>query len=419
MRITARPLGRLLFAAAAWASIARGPLSAQSRPTPSAAPLPAGSAALRPDSVLTPPGGPKLIRLTAPGSGLTTMRLSVRMDEMPAEAGAGQILLMLGLERARAAASPVGARIEGTRTPWGIAYTVVGSSDDFDYLAYVLREAVAEPKLDRVDLERARTRVREAADHARETGAGRLGAELRSAAIPGSLALVGTPESLEGLSATSMRDLWSRTHRRERMSVVVVGAEPLELVLAALKDIGARGRAPLPPTGKAEITHTTKVEVLRHWYGEAWVAGDVRDPKAAVLAGLVASRMRDTKSDIQTNVEVWDVGRARVLAITGAAYPAGAAALRLRVSGALAETAAKLAPDEIGPAVAALRFDLLSSARTPWGLAELVGRYHDATGSADAAYQHVADLERIDLAVMRAYLQELQKRGPARAEIRP
>jgi hypothetical protein len=381
--------------------------------------LPAAVEALRPDSVLTPPGGPKLVRLTAPGSGLTTLRLSIQVDETPAEAGAAEMLVRLGLERARAAGAPRGARVEGVRTPWGLAYTVIGASDDFDYLAYLLREAVAEPRLDRVDFERTRVRVREEAARLRETGAGRLSAELRAGAVPGSLPLIGTPESLDALTAGVVGDLWSRTHRRDRMSVVVVGAEPLELVLASLKDVGAQGRAPLTPSLPAPVPRSSKAEVLRNWYGEAWVAGDVRDPRPAVLASMLASRLRGAQEDVQTGVELWDVGRTRVLVVTGTAYPAGAVAMKRRITGVLPEAAARLAGDEVAPAVASLRFDLLAGARTPWGLAGLVGRYHDATGVADAAYQHVVELDRIDVASMKAYLGELQRRGPTRAEIKP
>src|SRR5688572_10581484 len=120
------PRARRLLLAAAWLALVPLPLQAQdTRPARAAAPVRVpGVGALRPDSVLTPPGGPKLIRLTAPGSGLTTLRLSVRVDETPAEAGAAQILVNVGLERARAAGAPMGAEVEGTRTPWGITYTV-------------------------------------------------------------------------------------------------------------------------------------------------------------------------------------------------------------------------------------------------------------------------------------------------------
>jgi hypothetical protein len=380
---------------------------------------PDAASALRPDSILTPPGGPTLIRLTAPGSGLTTLRLSVPLDETPSEAGAGQILVQLGLERARNAAASLGARVDGTRTAQGIAYTVVGATDDFDYLAYVLREAVAEPRADPIDFEHARMRVHEEADRLRETGAGRLSYELRTAAVPGSAPLSGTPESLDALTPDVVHDLWSRTHRRARMSLVVVGAEPLELVLAAFKDIGARGAAPEPPTAAAPRAKPTKVEVLRNWYGEAWALGDARDPRGELIAALIASRLRDQTGGDQMGVELWDVDTTRVLAITGTAYPTRALAMRRRVTGILPEIATKLGRDEVAPAVAALRFDLLAGARTPWGLAALVGRYYDATGEPDAAYRHLIALEAVDYASLESYLQDVQHKGAARAEIKP
>ena len=186
-----------------------------------------GADALRPDSVLVAPGGPRIVRLSRPGSGLTALRLSVRITEAPIEAGAAMVLQMLGLDRARAAAWPVGARVEGNRTPWGIAYTVAGPSEEFDYLAYVLRLAVSEPDPDRVSLERARTQARLEAERTAETAAGRLGARLRAAAMPEALPLEGTSASLDGVTRETLRNLWRRTHRREDMTIVLVGPEPV------------------------------------------------------------------------------------------------------------------------------------------------------------------------------------------------
>ena len=66
--------------------------------------LPAATDALRPDTVLMPPGGPRVIRLSAPGSGLTVLRLSVPIEEIPIEAGTAFVLQILALDRARGAA---------------------------------------------------------------------------------------------------------------------------------------------------------------------------------------------------------------------------------------------------------------------------------------------------------------------------
>lgn len=423
-----RPFRRCLTSACAWGWLTLAPaLAAQSAaPSPQGGGgglgpvFPAATTALRPDSVLTPPGGPRLLRLSAPGSGLTALRLSIPVQEGPVEAGAAQILATLGLYRARVAAAAIGARVEGSRTPWGIVYTAVGASEDFDYLAYVLREAVAEPRLERVEFERARSSVRGEAQRLRETASGRVATDLLASVIPGFMPPVGTPESVNGLTASAVRQLWSRTHRRENMALVLVGPEPLELVLASFVDVGSgqRGRA-FAPTAPAPAGRRERVEMLRDWYGQAWVAGDARNPEGAVVAVLIASRLREVQPAFESSVQLWEVGNARVLAVTGATYPAGGPGMRRRLQGILDETAARVGREEVSPAVARLRLEMLSSARTPWGLAGLVGRYHDATGDPDAVYQHILALDRLTADAIRLYLQDLQRRGPARAEQRP
>ena len=380
----------------------------------------AASTALRPDSVLFPPGGPRVIRLPAHSSELTTLRLSIPVQEGPTEAGAAQILTLLGLARTRGAAAAIGARVEGNRTPWGIAYTVVGPTADFDHLAYVLREAVAEPRFDRIVFERARSRVRMEAQRERETASGRLTAELRAAAAPEAFPAVGTPASLDMISMVTLRNLWDRTYRREDMSLVLVGPEPVELVLASLRDIGSGEETPIVvPAARPPAEPDEGAEVLRNWYGTAWVAGDARDPHGEVVASLIARRLREEEPAFESDVQLWYVGSIRVLAVTGASYGSAAPMVRRRVDSVLAEVAGSVGRDEVAPTVAALRFDFLSGASTPWGLAGLVGRYHDATGDPYAAYQHLVALDKVTPETVARFIRELELSGPLRAEVTP
>jgi hypothetical protein len=48
-----------------------------------------------------------------------------------------------------------------------------------------------------------------------------------------------------------------------------------------------------------------------------------------------------------------------------------------------------------------------------------VGRYLDATGEPDAAYQNIVALDRLNPDAIRLYVAELQRRTPATAELRP
>ena len=375
-----------------------------------------------PDTVLIPPGGPRIIRLTAPGSGLAALRLSIAVEETPTETSTVAMLHTLGLEQARAAALPLGVLVGGSRTPWGIAYTIVGPSEEFDYLAYVLRQAVAEPNPGRVELERARTRVIAEMDRVLETPAGRLAAQLRAAVAATAPHPVQATTALESVTELTLPTLWRRIYRPEAMSVVLAGAVPVEVALASLHEIGSRttGTGDVLDTYRGLMeTELPRPEVLRRWYGEARVAGDITDPHSTVLALLISRRLRELQHDFDSSVQLWGIGRTHVLAVTGAAYPSNATAMRRQVQSALSEATANIGAEILVPVLAALRFELLAAARTPWGLAMHAGRYHDATGEPDAGYQYVRALNRVSPESLYRYLNELSARPVTHAEVVP
>ena len=374
---------------------------------------------LRPDTVLDPPGGPRLIRLPAPGSGLTAIRLSIPVEEAPVEASAAAILHTLGLERARLAARPLGVSVRGSRTSWAVAYTVVGPSAEFDYIAYVLRQAVAEPRLSQVELDRVRAQAVAGAGRVMETPAGRLVAELRAAVVTAAPRLEHETVALQTITELTLRDLWHRTYRRELMSVVLVGGEPPELALASLREIGSGAGGAVATDTSLAKRELPQLDLLRRWYGEARVAGDVTDPHGVVVARLISSRLHGLKDDFDSSVQLWDIGRTRVLAVTGAAYPSDAAAMRRQVRGVLDEATADVDMEMLAPVLAALRFEFLATARTPWGRAAHAGRYHDATGDPEAAYRYVMALDSVSPGSLQRYLSGLARRPVARAEVGP
>lgn len=375
-----------------------------------------------PDTVLAPPGGPRIIRLPAPGSGLAALRLSIAVEETLIETSTAAILHTLGLEQARAAALPLGVRVGGSRTPWGIAYTIVGPSEEFDYLAYVLRQAVAEPRPGRVELERARARVMAEMERVLETPAGHLAAELRAAVVATALHPVRATTALESVTELTLPALWRRIYRPEAMSVVLVGAVPVEVALASLREIGSgtTGTGEVLDTYRGLVdTESPRPEVLRRWYGEARMAGDITDPHSTVLALLISRWLRELQHGFDSSVQLWDIGRTHVLAVIGAAYPSDAAAMRRQVQGALSEATANISAEILVPVLAALRFEVFAAARTPWGLAIHAGRYHDATGEPDAGYQYVRALDRVSPESLYRYLNELTARPVTHAEVEP
>lgn len=378
-------------------------------------------APLVPDTVLTPPGGPRIVMFGAEGDGVAALRLSVPLREGPVEEGAGEVLAALALTRMQGLARRVGAGVSATRTPWGMAYEVEGAAADFEYLAYLLRVAVAAPDTARAALDAARAHLEEVQDRARETPDGRLAAELRAGVAPDAPPPEGSPATLAGLDGARLTAVWRRSHQASGMTLVVSSPLVPEAVLAATRGMGAPAAdaAPPPDTPARAVRSPVRVQTLRDWYGEAYEAGDSRNPVAGVAARLVADALRSRATGYQTDVELWDLPTRSVLVLTGAAYPRRTAAMRRIVSGTLEAVSSGLDADAVHAAALATRFEILSRARTARGLVEVVGRALEPDGDPDAAARHVEALSGVDLNAVAALLRRMRARGPVRVQVRP
>ena len=375
---------------------------------------------LTPDTVFRVPSGPRIAKLSMPGSELVALRISIPVQETLAEAGAGRVLEALGVERALARATPLGVTVEGARTQWGISYTVVGTRPDFDFLAYLLREAVAEPQASEADFERRRLALRSEALRTLETPAGRLAAELRAAADPGTPPMEGTPASLDRLMPSVIRGLWGRTHRPEDMTVVVAGDIPDELLLAAFRDMPEPSSGAVPgPSGTAPPDPRGSTQVLRHWSAEAYLVGDAYNAHAPVVALLIADRLRAESETFEAEVQLWETKSGHAIVVLAAAYPGGAVRMRSRVRSVLSETRSALTAEIVRGSVARVRHRFLHDARTPAGLVSLVGQHMDATDESDSARSFLDALDAVTMESTRAFFVRLEARTPLRAEVRP
>jgi predicted Zn-dependent peptidase len=334
-----------------------------------------------------------------PGASVTALRVSVLLDEEAHEAGAARLLQAHALQRVRSAASSVGAVVTATRTPWGIAYTVVGPQTHFEYMAWILRQAVSEPNLDRVLAER-----------------------LWSQISPSESRLDGSHASLQQITPGSVRQLWARTHRPDRMTVVASGPVTVDPIIAALKDLVGSADAGPPQRADARAVPPPdrgRPQVLRRWYGEAFLAGDPTDPHAEVLALMAGRSLRQGSQGYEAGVELWELDRTRILAVTGAAYGRNASAMTARIRGLLEETRAAITPEAAAGAAAGIRFQLLADARTPDGLVNLVGRHMDATGTPTGALDYLRRLDQVTASSLETFLATVESSGPVSAELRP
>ncbi len=376
---------------------------------------------LLPDSVLAPPGSPRVIRLPAPTEGVVSLRLSIPLSESPAEAGAGRMLAMLAQRRLEGPASALGARVEAGRTPWGLVYTVTGPVADLDYLTYLLRVAAREPSPDVGTLEAVRAELDERLRRLEETGGGRIEAELRAAATPEKPPIDGTRGSLPTLGVATLRDVWARSHRPEAMTLLVAGQVADPVLLASLAGLGSNESSPAPPSGAPAppSPRPGRVQTLRRWVGAAWSTSAPLDPRAAVAAVLLARRLRDEQDDYEAEIRLWETSDRTVLAAVGAAYPRQAAALQRRIDGLIQDATSNLQPGEAQSVAERIRRDLLLQARTPWGRVHLVGRFIDAGLAIDAARRYLDALTDLDDDAMRAFLQDLSAGQTFRAQVRP
>ncbi|MDP2957615.1 MAG: hypothetical protein Q8N53_14410 [Longimicrobiales bacterium] len=392
--------------------------AAQAQVTPGALRV---AAPLVPDTVLSPPGGPRIVLLTSPGEGVAALRLAVPLREGPPEAGAGRLLRDLALERMRTLARPVGAEVAVARTPWGIAYSVVGAAADFEYLAYLLREAVAPPDVDGPAFAEGRLRLRGATAQAVESPFHRVAADLRSQVSPGVGPLEGTPGSSQAMDGARVRELWLRTHQSSAMTLVVSAPVVPEVVLAATRAMGAPEESARPPldTPVPAGVRQAAPQVLRTWYGEAWAAGSGGDPHAPVVASLVASHLESQAQGFEASVELWELPERWVLAVVGAAYGRDVAAMRRAVSGAMAGARDALDASSVARATARIRSDAMQLSRTPAGLVSVVGRAMEGTGDPMAAAEGLEALLAVDAESTRRFLDGILLQPPRTAQVRP
>ncbi len=382
-------------------------------------PIPADTGIFRPDAELRVPGLPRVVLYRTGTSDVVTLRLSVPLEEAPEEAGAGQLLRRLAQDRMDALASRVGAQVRVIRHGTALVYEVSGSAADLDFLGWILREGVRAPEEGRFQEIR-----REAlADVARrlETPQGVLALRVREALSPGAPPPHGTTSALERMDAARLASVWARSHRLDQSHLVVVASLPTEVLLASLVDLGLPEAGPdpvlppLPPTGEPR----PRPEVIRFWLAEAWPVEGGRDPRALVAVRLLTETIRDRPGDYELGVELWEVGRRWALVLSGAAYPRAQQAMRTRLQGLLRETSGRVTDEAVRTHAAEVRRDLLNSARTPWGLAELVGQALDLGETPQEVEGFLETLARMEAADLRRFLDGLAATTPVREEVRP
>ena len=202
--------------------------------------------------------------------------------------------------------------------------------------------------------------------------------------------------------------------------MVVVADLPLEAAFSALAELGEAG--PAPETGRlpepaARRFPVPRPERIRVWYGEGYPSGDARDPRSALFARIANDRLPQFGSEFEPQLERWELGARSWLVLTAAAFSRDAATMRARARSYLGDVRAALSPAVVRRARSSLRSELLLETRSPAGLAEVIGRYLDATGDADAAADYLRRLEAIDFEAMNVFFDEVAAADAITAEV--
>lgn len=377
--------------------------------------------ALVPDSVVRPPDGPEYTFLASDGAPLSAVRVSVLFREDPGERGAGALLRQLAEERVVPLARAAGVDFRALRTPWGLSYTASGPTADFERLGEVLRAALAPPSWDEVTLGRARRKLTAEVEGDYETPGGSISRLLRARISPEASAPLGTPGSLANLRAPALQGFWARTHARSHLRVVVASPVPAERAYAALWELGRipDGTAATPPPVADELAPPA-TEVLRRWYGRAFLIPSADDPRAEVLALLLAEELNSTTNGFgyETGVELRQTASEKILIVTGAAYPDRQAAMRTRVSTVLRDVAGAIEEADVARISDRLVRSALLGAATPMGRVEFVGRHIDAAGSIDGAVIWIEALRSMTASTVAELAAQLVAAPPIELEIR-
>ncbi|HEX7052264.1 MAG TPA: hypothetical protein VF188_18805 [Longimicrobiales bacterium] len=381
--------------------------------------LPPGDSLLRPDLAADPEEGPAVIVRHRPAQPLVAVRLSV-----PARAPAGAVSLLQELARApfETGAAALGARATLARTPTHAIYSVVGPAEVYPEMVALLRRAVGPPDLSGVRLVPARHAADRALAAERDTPEPLVRHRLRQVLLP-ELPRAGAAATL---TAGDVTRVWRRFFIPERMTAVVVGPMPPEEALAPFRG----WQRPPEPSGvrrpPVAASADPAPQVVRPWIGLAYRTR--AEPAVLAVTAALLARHLSLLALRSCTAEFWWNGERRALVIIASAEPpaeaaadSAAAAIPLaeRLRAGLAEVAAALTPASVAIARRGLMHDMFVAARTPQGLAELIGDFHDRTGAADGAQEFLSDLVRVDARDVHRVLVSLDEVAPVVVEVRP
>jgi predicted Zn-dependent peptidase len=373
---------------------------------------------------------PALVVQPQPEAALVAIRVTAATTGAPF---AELALHWLTDQALREGALRLGAQVEGGHAGGRLVHAVVGPAAEFAALAELVRSALTGAAPPAGSLEAARVAAAAARAGVEEVADGLLRERLRAELEPTAAGGAGAGP----LSGDALAGLRRRVYAPGALLVVVVGGVTSADALAALGSWPAAPRSEAPGRSaavpadeayEAEARGDRPVpapEVNAPWAGVALPAPGLAPAVVAVVAEVLQMHMSAVELR-QGRAEFWWLRSGPAVILLGAAeVPAAGAGRRAGGDPATAlralpaETATLLTPEAVTTAKRRLRRELLLAARTPQGLAAVLGEFTAWSGDAGAAAAFHAALGRVDTGAVEAALARLAETDAIVTELRP
>ena len=356
-----------------------------------------------------------------PGLKVVSLRLSVLANDPPGYAGAGHMIQHLLYPSLKERAARVGGQLQMQRTSDAIVYTLTGPASELRYMAQLLTSTLS-PAAAPVDaILRAERDLREERLAEWETAPSHARSTLRAQLFPADISAAGTDRSATRLTASALPRIWADLYDPENVSVVAAGDVYLQDVQEAFADLPSRsGAAPLPISRDSVVLGSlAPAQATRGWIASAYLASDQPPAAVNVAVRLLGDRLRRIVPNAQVDAEHWWTHHGQAAALIAAAPQPDLTGLRRAMGTVVAALLEDVSFLQVTDAAAAIRRELLFYSRTPDRMTDVIGQFVDREGDAEALERFYNDLDDLDDRDVRAVLERLIERTPARIEIPP
>lgn len=373
---------------------------------------------LGPIEVYEVPRGPRVVIRPHLGVPLVAIRISVPIRKRGAPSAEARVYQEWVRTRLSAELDRYGGEVQATISPTHSAYTLTVPAHVFRDVVPLLRRAFGDPRPSPRELRAAQIQVLRRVTAELEMPPRRARHELRQALFRTDRVLEGSP-SVDAVHTRAIRAFWRRNYSPGRISVVLVGPIDTEDALVAFGD-WPHPSDDMEPEPLTRVTpNAAEPEVILAWAGVGYSLSGSSPATVAVLAELITDRLavarvRDAAAELW-----WEDGR-QALAIFGSALTeADASSPTQSVFDVVDEAARTVEREEVITARRRLMDRILFAARTPTGLANVLGDFMDREGRVDEALRFVSALEAVSVSDVRSSLSDLLDRSPEIVEIVP